>query len=835
MNARPPRTRLLLASSIALLSGAAALAHQLLWTRRLVDILGASEGTFARVVGTFFLGLAVGGWISSRALGRISRLWLWLAAAEALVGILALPLASAASLGGWLAFHGWLTPITQWLLPLILIFPASLVMGCVTPLLIHGLAEGPAFRSGQAVWVYGANTLGGILGIAAVTLVALPTWGLTTTAFLTICINVVGALLAMAAQGWQSGRSSLLTTSPRTFSALSIHPRWLLGLSFASGYLIMGQEVLFQHQFAQVTINSFFSSATVLAFVLLGLAGAAWLSILLVQGRMEHLASRLGWVLAGSGLACLLEPFVFLGLRPNLAILPYELAPVPYFLAVSGLGLLTITPLLLTGGMVFPLCLRATLDSGAGQTSWLVGRLLAINGLGGWLGAELTERATGPWLGIWGGTVSVGCLYLIGALAYVRSRSPGGLTQRHRLLIAGTFLLACGALAATRGLPQVSRKPGEELVDLKVGREGVVATVSLATDDWRMIFNNSYTLGGSKAQFNQERQAHLPLLLHGQPTSVALLGLATGSTAAGATLHPQLRFIHAAELSPLVAGFAQSHFAPFNRQALADPRLRIVRDDARWLVAANPDHYDVVVGDLFLPWRSGEGRLFTLEHFQAVRRSLKPDGLFCQWLPLFQLTRAQFDTILHTFSQVFPDLFLVRGDFYTELPIVGLVGGRPLAKVDWDLIRQACGRLRANPSVQDPLVRHAEGVAMCILGPPSPNRDAPVNTLANAWLEWDAGRNILGLQSPWWVGIPCAEYLREVFKAGHSLIPPSLQTAHDAGQFFLTLEIAAKLKLPVLPDLRSQVGTRMPEPLTQDVHADWRQWPMRIKPRLPDR
>ncbi|HMO65916.1 MAG TPA: hypothetical protein PKE47_11970, partial [Verrucomicrobiota bacterium] len=41
-------------------SGAAALAHQLLWTRRLVDVLGADAGTFAKVIGAFFAGLALG-------------------------------------------------------------------------------------------------------------------------------------------------------------------------------------------------------------------------------------------------------------------------------------------------------------------------------------------------------------------------------------------------------------------------------------------------------------------------------------------------------------------------------------------------------------------------------------------------------------------------------------------------------------------------------------------------------------------------------------------------------------------------------------------------------
>jgi len=39
---------------LALVSGASALAHQLVWTRRFVDVLGANADTFSKVVGAFF-------------------------------------------------------------------------------------------------------------------------------------------------------------------------------------------------------------------------------------------------------------------------------------------------------------------------------------------------------------------------------------------------------------------------------------------------------------------------------------------------------------------------------------------------------------------------------------------------------------------------------------------------------------------------------------------------------------------------------------------------------------------------------------------------------------
>ena len=122
----------------------------------------------------------------------------------------------------------------------------------------------------------------------------------------------------------------------------------------------------------------------------------------------------------------------------------------------------------------------------------------------------------------------------------------------------------------------------------------------------------------------------------------------------------------------------------------------------------------MVVGDLFLPWRTGEGRLFAREHFLNVQRSLKPGGLFCQWLPMFQLTRPQFEAIARTFREVFPDAFVVRGDFYAKLPILGLVGGNDFRQLDWPVIGTVCGHLRAVGKTTDPLLRHADGVAMLL-------------------------------------------------------------------------------------------------------------------------
>ena len=64
-----------------------------------------------------------------------------------------------------------------------------------------------------------------------------------------------------------------------------------------------------------------------------------------------------------------------------------------------------------------------------------------------------------------------------------------------------------------------------------------------------------------------------------------------------------------------------------------------------------------------------------------------------------------------------------------------------MRQIEWQTVKAACEKLRTSGKVSDPLVRHAEGVAMMILGPFPDAATGPFNTLANAHLEMDAGRN----------------------------------------------------------------------------------------------
>jgi spermidine synthase len=216
------------------------------------------------------------------------------------------------------------------------------------------------------------------------------------------------------------------------------------------------------------------------------------------------------------------------------------------------------------------------------------------------------------------------------------------------------------------------RSAGETLRTLSEGAHGIVTVVE-AGDDLQLRLDNYYVLGSSAAATNERRQGLLPLLLHPDPHRVAFIGLATGITAsAGPALGVQETTV--IELVPEVARAARTYFATWNRQLLERSDVRLVLDDGRRYLAASRERFDVIVSDLFIPWHASAGNLYAREMYDTVARRLAPGGVFCQWLPLYQLTREEFDTIVHTFLTVFPQASLWRGDFYPDRPIVGLIG-----------------------------------------------------------------------------------------------------------------------------------------------------------------
>ncbi len=206
--------------------------------------------------------------------------------------------------------------------------------------------------------------------------------------------------------------------------------------------------------------------------------------------------------------------------------------------------------------------------------------------------------------------------------------------------------------------------------------EGVMAAVTVVADDRNhrhLRVNGRFQMGGTSTAYSDQREAHLPLLLHPDPQTALFLGVGTGVTFAAATQHPNLR-AEGVELVPEIVAL-MGYFQPDGQNQNGDERLQMRVADARRFVQAAAGRYDVIVADLFHPSRDGSGSLYTLEHFQAIRARLAPGGLFVQWLPLYQLDLDTLRVIVRTYLEVFPDARAFLAHFSLKAPIIGLVGG----------------------------------------------------------------------------------------------------------------------------------------------------------------
>jgi len=328
--------------------------------------------------------------------------------------------------------------------------------------------------------------------------------------------------------------------------------------------------------------------------------------------------------------------------------------------------------------------------------------------------------------------------------------------------------------------------PGEELIAAETSAAGFVGVVQRQNGRFLQT-DNHYALGGSADRVHQERQGHLPLLLHPRPRRVAFFGAATGGSAGAALAHP-VEQIWLVELVPAVARLAARYFADSNRGIYADPRARVVLDDARNFARATHQRFDVAVADLFVPWRAGTGSLYTVEHFDAVRERLAPGGLFCQWLPLYQLSEREFATLLASFLDVFPEADLFRGDFYGRFPIAALVGYTGPRPAPERVSAAALGLAERGES--DRWVSHPLGPWALYVGPldglaPALD-DTPRNRENQPRIEWLAGRRHRGDSGgrrDALVGLPWVQLVERVRAADPApgRLPSAARRASDGG------------------------------------------------------
>ena len=729
------------------LSGIAALIYEISWTRQIGLLFGHTIHAASIVLASFFAGMAIGYLSGARWVSRIDPL-LGYTVAELVIAVWALLVPLILSASHQPAFIGLLSHdsfelqlLFRAVFGFFLLLPATAAMGATLPFIAEYLSRKVestkrARQKNKIVsYAYAINTLGAFAGVSFATFYSLVNVGVRNSSYLAALLS---AACAVAAYLLYRNQHTVNTTEfsrrsdekevtaddqqavPCVVPRHSPNVRWLYGFAVLSGFGTLAFQVLYLRIFSLVFHNSTYTFGLVVAVFIVSLAIGAALAAQLQ--RRTNPDVLLGGAAGLGAIFATLSVFVF----AKITKLDYFSSGDSFIAYMSGafwLVTVVVAPAIVCFGMILPLTwLLADNRTGCGRS---VGNLTAVNTIAASLGAIVTSFLLLLWTGLWGTFVLVAGLFLLAAITVLSFKSKLFLNVGICVAFFVTSFLAINA-------PTDSAHNRAEYDEVLVRRwNSAYGWIDLVERKDAGIFkirqNLHYRFGTTGTNAREYRQAHIPLLLHDDPKDVLFLGLGTGLTAGGAVPHPNVQRIEAVELIPEVVEAAES-LAEHNHGVVGHLKVKVYVDDARHHLMAHDAMYDVIISDLFVPWESESGYLYTVEHYQVASSRLKPEGMFCQWLPLYQLGPREFELIANSFASVFPSTTIWWAQLETTSPVIGLIGTQTPLKVDIDSLNKRIEGLRANQDAMDPTIAMSHRLLDLYLGDWAVQQDALLNT-----------------------------------------------------------------------------------------------------------
>lgn len=693
------------------LSGACALAYQVVWVRALGLLVGNSLWAAVAVVAAYMGGMALGSWLAGRWAGRVRRHLRVYAACEALAAVWALatpwvlPVLTrlAAGLGPEL-FRPWGLPLLgRFALSWLFLALPTVALGATLPILVARIAQG--FLGGAVARLYAANTFGAVLGTVGAGFFGLPLLGEQGTMAVAASLGLLVAMVAWFLE-------HRLPSEPMVMPTRSGHPGWYLLYPFLFGFVALSLELVWTRVLLLHLGSRVYAFALVLAVYLVGLAlGSAIARSVLPAGRQA-----LAWCQAFLGFSLFLQVPVLIGFSELLAFLGETFKPRTFLGLELTLALAVAVLLLLPTicfGASFPLAVEVVPGNRSGGAH--TGLVAAANTLGAILGSLLGPLALVPLLGTQRLLLGFAALAAVLAVALWPARSlrvAGGVLVASVMAVGA--MLPRGAVLAGAGVLQEGRV--EELQESAEGTV-IVRSVQDARGLWRSLEINGVNVAGTSQELwaVQRLQGHLPLLLHPYPKVVLHIGFGSGGTAWAVAQHSSVRHIEVAEISPAVLRLADRLFRNVNHAVLGDPRVRVVLNDGRNVLLATSKPFDVILSDSIHPVFAGNSSLYTREYFELCRDRLNPGGVVSMWLPLYSLRTDSYLAILRAFWEVFPNTVVwYNPTVLNEFTIVTGSRTPPPVKLRW----QALADPSLQPSLWEAGVRAPEDLAaMLLLGP----------------------------------------------------------------------------------------------------------------------
>lgn len=666
-------------------SGFAGLIYESIWTHYLKLFLGHAAYAQTLVLGIFMGGMAIGAALAARATSRISNPLRLYAGIEIAIGVFALlfhPVFTSVT-GSFYDMAltqgtgGTAFALSKWMLAALLILPQSILLGATFPVFAAAVTRSSSASTGRAIaTLYFVNSMGGAIGVLASGFVMIPNLGLPGTISAAGLINLlIGAVVARMSVRIAQPVPLASQAGPSRFGRV---PMLLVAVSFLTGASSFIYEVGWIRMLSLVLGSATHSFELMLCAFIVGLAlGGLW-----VRKRIDSAGNPgvlLGYVQIAMGIAAIATIPLH---SASFDIIAWVVSSAPkneqgYTLlniVRYGVSSLIMFPAAFCAGMTLPLATRI-LHSEERQGEKAIGMIYSANTIGAITGLAFAVHIGFPVFGL-EYLVASGALVdvLLGVVLLAVFAGRAKLLQG---LAATAACIAGTAVAATTFNPQriVSGvfRTGTTSVEGKVIdiAHGRTATISVEKNgpDISIRTNGkadaSARMDGMPGFVLDEVTMNLtgiiPLMLHDAPVRVANIGFGSGITGEAILADPRVRQLDTIEIEPKMAELAR-HFGGLNRRVYQDPRSAIHIDDAKSFFASHGVQYDVIVSEPSNPWVSGVSGLFSVEFYRHVSRYLSKDGIFGQWIHVYELHPDRVTSVIKAMDAVFEDYVVVALD-----------------------------------------------------------------------------------------------------------------------------------------------------------------------------
>jgi spermidine synthase len=653
-------------TAIFVLSGAAGLTYEIVWSRQLVLIFGNTTQAVAAILTGYFAGMAIGNLVGGRLADRArSGLRLYATLELLLVVVVLITPALFTAVRG---AYGWAYSALEedhvalgavrFALSLLALAPATILMGATLPSLTRHLARRAADLGEVFGRLYSANTLGAVLGALVAGFFLVEMLGLTGSLMAGAAGSAIAGLIALALASMEGTQpaGARVPDADRNIPPPEVPPepdrsatgvlgardvrRLAFAVAFASGLTSLGYQTLWTRLLSSGTGSISYVFSAILVFFLIGLA----LGPLIVAIGTRRGIPTLPWLGATQLLIAVLA-----------AIGTVLIAWRPFDLPVGTSWALVVIPTATAIGLSLPLSARLVPsdDVHVGRDAGLV---LASNTTGVVLGTVAIPFLVMPILGSPLSVIALAAVNVI--LGVVILWLAGG---RHLSRPASAVSLVVGGLVvAIAGLglaadPSVVRI--QRTGSLFASAEDEIASVQAGQIG---AYPQLWVAGTSMTALTVDARLMAVLPTIARPQSQDLLVIAFGMGSSYRTGLILGENVEGVELVPSVP----TMFPWFYDDAdavLADPMGRLLIADGRNHVELSDRSFDTVIVDPPPPIESaGTGVLYSHEFYQAAAARLRSGGVMMEWIPYGQ-SLAEFMTHVRTFRSVFPEVTLAFG------------------------------------------------------------------------------------------------------------------------------------------------------------------------------